>query len=109
MAQDGFGGMYYTKVDATDYREEGAVGKKGLFFDELNTWTQSGTMRMLRKGDWKLVYDMNANGQLYNLKADPSELNNLFSDKKFNKVNAARKSKVDDNTARMQSIKQLGV
>lgn len=86
MAQDGFGGMYYTKVDATDYREEGAVGKKGLFFDELNTWTQSGTMRMLRKGDWKLVYDMNANGQLYNLKADPSELNNLFSDKKFNKV-----------------------
>lgn len=29
---------------------------------------------------------MNANGQLYNLKADPSELNNLFSDKKFNKV-----------------------
>ena len=27
----------------------------------------------------------------------------------FYKVNAARKSKVDDNTARMQSIKQLGV
>jgi len=25
------------------------------------------------------------------------------------KVNAARKSKVDDNTAKMQSIKQLGV
>ena len=25
------------------------------------------------------------------------------------KVNAARKSKVDDNKARMQSIKQLGV
>lgn len=31
-----------------------------------------------------------------------------MEDKKF-KVNAARKSKVDDNTARMQSIKQLGV
>jgi len=28
---------------------------------------------------------------------------------KIIKVNAARKSKVDDNTARMQSIKQLGV
>ena len=27
----------------------------------------------------------------------------------WNKVNAARKSKVDDNTAKMQSIKQLGV
>lgn len=81
IAQDRFGGMYYTRNDATDYREEGAVGKKGLFFDELNTWTQSGTMRMLRKGDWKLVYDMDGNGQLYNLKDDPSELDNLFEKK----------------------------
>ncbi len=29
--------------------------------------------------------------------------------KSFIKVNAARKSKVDDNTAKMQSIKWLGV
>lgn len=86
MVQDGFGGMYYTKADATDYKEEGAVGKKGLFFDELNTWTQSGTMRMLRKGDWKLVYDMDGNGQLYNMKKDPSELNNLFTDSRYGKV-----------------------
>jgi len=34
----------------------------------------------------------------------------LFSfSREYSKVNAARKSKVDDNTARMQSIKQLGV
>lgn len=32
-----------------------------------------------------------------------------FEKEHFSKVNAARKSKVDDNTARMQSIKQLGV
>lgn len=86
MSQDGFGGMYYTKADGTDYKAEGAVGKRGLFFDELNTWTQSGTMRMLRKGDWKLVYDMNANGQLYNLKKDPSELKNLFTDKSWSSI-----------------------
>lgn len=86
MVQDGFGGMYYTKNDAIDYMEEGAVGKKGLFFDELNTWTQSGTMRMIRKGSWKLVYDMDANGQLYNIEKDPSELVNLFSDKKYKKI-----------------------
>lgn len=86
MVQDGYGGMYYTKEDASDYRAEGAVGKKGLFFDELNTWTQSGTMRMLRKGDWKLVYDMDGNGQLYNLAKDPSELDNLFGNKKYDKV-----------------------
>lgn len=86
IAEDGFGGMYYTKEDGTDYREEGAVGKKGLFFDELNTWTQSGTMRMLRKGDWKLVYDMDGNGQLYNLANDPSELINQFDNKTFEAV-----------------------
>lgn len=81
MAEDGYGGMYYTKEDGTDYRAEGALQKKGLFFDELNTWTQSGSMRMLRKGEWKLVYDMDGNGLLYNLANDPSELKNLFDDK----------------------------
>lgn len=86
MAQDGFGGMYYTRDDATDYQAEGAVGKKGLFFDELNTWTQSGTMRMLRKGDWKLIYDMDGNGRLYNLKDDPSELKDRFADKRYARV-----------------------
>lgn len=35
--------------------------------------------------------------------------NSKVLDKYLFKVNAARKSKVDDNTARMQSIKQLGV
>lgn len=86
IVQDGFGGMYYTKNDDTDYVKEGAISKKGLFFDELNTWTQSGTMRMIRKGCWKLVYDMDANGQLYNIEKDPSELVNLFSDKKYKRI-----------------------
>lgn len=84
MVEDGYGGMYYTKEDGTDYIKEGAVGKKpGLFFDELNTWTQSGTMRMIRSDEWKLVYDMDANGQLYNLKTDPSGLDNLFYKKEY--------------------------
>lgn len=86
MVEDGYGGMYYTREDGTDYVKEGAVSKKPGFFDELNTWTQSGTMRMLRKGDWKLVYDMDGNGQLYNLSKDKAELNNLFEDKKYQKV-----------------------
>lgn len=83
IAEDGYGGMYYTKEDGADYREEGAVGKQGLFFDELNTWSQSGTMRMLRKGDFKLVYDMDGNGRLYNMKDDPSELDNLFGNPQY--------------------------
>ena len=39
----------------------------------------------------------------FDFDSDNSKLINSF------KVNAARKSKVDDNTAKMQSIKQLGV
>lgn len=77
MAECGYGGMYYTARDGTDYAGEGAVSGD-RFFDELNTWSQSGSMRMLRKGDWKLVYDMIGNGELYNLVRDPAELVNLF-------------------------------
>ena len=83
MAEAGFGGQYYTKEDATDYRAEGAVHDKPYFFDELNTWSQSGSMRMVRMGDWKLIYDMAGNGELYNMKKDPSEINNLFGNKKY--------------------------
>ncbi len=36
-------------------------------------------------------------------------LNQKFKPIQSFKINAERKSKVDDNTARMQSIKQLGV
>lgn len=57
--------------------------KNGLFFDELNTWSQSGTISMVRKGDWKLVMDMHGKGELYNMKKDPSEMNNLFGSKKY--------------------------
>jgi len=86
LVQDGYGGMYYTREDGVDFKEEGAIGKKGFFFDELNTWTQSGSMRMIRKGDWKLVYDMDGNGQLYHMKEDPSELNNLFGNAGYKKI-----------------------
>ncbi|MFV0378644.1 MAG: sulfatase [Mangrovibacterium sp.] len=86
MVEDGYGGMYYTKEDGTDYEAEGALSETPGFFDELSTWTQSGTMRMLRRGDWKLVYDMDGNGQLYNLYKDKAEMNNLFQEKKYEKV-----------------------
>lgn len=36
-------------------------------------------MRAIRRGDWKLVFDMQEHGQLYNLAEDPVELNNLFN------------------------------
>lgn len=98
MCQDGYGGMYYTAEDGTDFRAEGAVGREAGFFDCLNTWTQSGTMRMLRSGDWKLVCDMNGNGWLYNLAKDPSEVNNLF----YAKKHSAERNRMIENLLRWE-------
>ena len=77
-AEQGFGGLHIDDTYPLDPRDEGAAGKGG--FDELNTWTQSGSMRMLRKDDWKMEYDMMGRGALYNLRGDPSELTNLWDD-----------------------------
>ena len=46
---------------------------------------------------------IDSKGPIFYLQSRVGKNGHLF------KVNAARKSKVDDNTARMQSIKQLGV
>lgn len=84
MVEQGFGGADFTREESLTFKDEGAVQlNRVAHFDELNTWTQSGTQRMLRKGDWKLVMDNCGRGELYNLKKDPSEINNLFGNKKY--------------------------
>jgi arylsulfatase A-like enzyme len=84
MVQQGFGGLHFTNLEQYDpYTQDGNITKGKTEFDELNTWTQSGTLRMLRKDDWKLAYDMQGNGQLYNLVKDPEEINNLFGKPEF--------------------------
>ena len=75
-SEHGFGGLHYTADD--DFGAHGDGLSPAIGFDELNGWSQSGTMRAIRKGDWKLVFDMQEHGQLYNLAEDPVELNNLF-------------------------------
>ena len=77
-AEQGFGGLHYAPDDDLDPVEEGALND-AVRFDCLNSWSQSGTMRMLRKGDWKLVFDMQGRGQLYHLASDPAELTDLYS------------------------------
>lgn len=73
----GLGGLYYEDSDniptsiSHDPRRSGS-------WDELNKVTQSGNQKMVRMGDWKLVYDMMGYGQLYHLTSDPGELTNLF-------------------------------
>jgi arylsulfatase A-like enzyme len=83
--EHGFGGLHYTAEDSLDPFAEGALND-GCSYDCLNSWTQSGQMRMVRKDRWKLVFDMQGNGQLYNLAEDPAELHNVFGQKAYRAV-----------------------
>ncbi|MFI2741652.1 sulfatase [Zhouia sp. PK063] len=85
--QQGYGGLRYVNFEEYDpYTDDGTIKKGAIACDELNTWTQSGRLRMLRKGDWKLVYDMQGHGKLYNLKDDPAEVNDLYANKKYSGI-----------------------
>ena len=76
-AEQGFGGLHYTAEDhLVDLAADGL--NPSVSFDCLNSRSQSGTMRMIRKGDWKLAFDMQGDGQLYNLAEDPAELDNRY-------------------------------
>jgi choline-sulfatase len=50
--------------------------------DEVPVWTggMAVRQRMLRSGDWKLIYYHGYRPQLFNLAADPDELRNLGDD-----------------------------
>ena len=80
MVQQGYGNLRYVNFDKySPYDDDGTVKRGSIQADELNTWTQSGRLRELRKGDWKLVYDMQGQGNLYNLSQDPAGINDLYS------------------------------
>ena len=78
----GIGGLFYGPRDNLDFRKAQIVGVPGaiLTFDELNYCSQSGVMKMVRMGDWKLSFDMMGRGQLFNLAEDPHELRNRYGD-----------------------------
>jgi arylsulfatase A-like enzyme len=80
-AEHGFGGLYYGEHEKLDPAQDGlTVSKDGEWgaVDCLNSWTQSGQMRMIRKGDWKLTFDMMGTAKLYDLRSDPHELVDLY-------------------------------
>jgi len=76
-AEQGFGGLHYTAEDELVALTEDGLNPS-VSFDCLNSRSQSGTMRMLRRGKWKLIFDMQGGGQLYNLADDPVELDDLY-------------------------------
>lgn len=73
----GIGGLYYDASDNIPV-EIAEAPKDHHLWDTLNKVTQSGNQKMVRLGNWKLLYDMMGYGQLYNLTADPYEETNLF-------------------------------
>ncbi len=81
-AELGFGGLSYGEGDRPPlhFRYEGAS------FDELNSVTQSGNLKMVRKGNWKVLFDMMGKGELYDLEKDPSELDNRWDDPAYREV-----------------------
>lgn len=83
VIEQGYGGEDITLKDPLTFKKAGSC-KPNIegSFDGLNPWTQSGSLRMVRKGDWKLVMDQNGQGELYNLKKDPAEVDNLFDNEK---------------------------
>ena len=81
-SESGFSGLYWDEEDNLNLEQEGA-SLNGITFDCLNTWTQCGQVRMVRKGDWKLQCDMLGKVYFYNLKDDPFETHNLANDLTF--------------------------
>ncbi|MFT4111158.1 sulfatase [Silvibacterium sp.] len=83
----GVGGLYYDEKDDIPTSISHDAARAGSW-DELNKVTQSGNQKMVRMGQWKLVYDMMGYGQLYNLEKDPGELVNLFNKPEHEKEQA---------------------
>jgi arylsulfatase A-like enzyme len=75
----GVGGRNYTDSDELDYHRWGSVNEQGVIrYDELNTYSQTGIMRTVRRGEWKLNLDQHGKGELYRIAEDPLELHNLY-------------------------------
>ncbi len=79
-------------------KREGALFeiKKAVYSEDAPEYTFSeldymSTLKIIMTPEWKYIYDYNnKTGQLYNLKSDPSELNNLI-DKETTKADQLKK------------------
>ena len=83
-AELGFGGRSY----AEDERPALHFQYGGPSLDELNSVTQSGLLKMVRRGPFKLLYDEEGHGELYDVERDPAELRDLWNVPAFAAVRA---------------------
>lgn len=103
-AEQGSGGLHYSPKDQIDLEKCLISYPKGPTFNEVNIVSQSGSLRMLRKGDYKLVYDIMGHGELYYLPNDPYELNNLFNQAPYAKIQSDMLQELLTRMIRVQDI-----
>lgn len=85
LGEAGYGGVSYTEQDRPPLH----FPYEGPTFDELNSVTQSGEMRMVVEGRYKLIVDDRGEDVLYNLASDPAETENLSDDPAYREVREA--------------------
>ncbi len=83
-AEVGFGGHPYGEQDRPPLHFPYA----GPRIDELNSVTQSGNLKMVRRGAYKLLYSAEGRGELYDLEHDPAEVCDLWNDAAHREVRA---------------------
>jgi arylsulfatase A-like enzyme len=80
-AERGVGGRPMGPGDDPDPAEHTFADERGVTFSELNPVTQSGRSCMVRRGRWKLVADVTGDVRLYDLDADPRELDDVSAER----------------------------
>ncbi len=60
----------------------------GPHLDELNSFTQSGLLKMVRRGPYKLLYSEDGRGELYQVEQDPAELHDLWNEPGYAEIRA---------------------
>lgn len=83
-AEVGFGGLPYDEDEHPPLH----FPYEGPTFDELNSVTQSGNLKMVRMDQWKLTYDVAGHSELYDLESDPFELRNLWRAPEYQETRA---------------------
>ena len=85
LGESGFGGVSYTEDDRPPLH----FPYEGPTFDELNSVTQSGELRMIVEERYKLIVDDRGEDVLYDLVADPAESEDLSNNPAYREVREA--------------------
>ncbi|WP_193105125.1 sulfatase-like hydrolase/transferase [Brachybacterium sp. FME24] len=82
LGELGYGGVSYEETDRPPLH----FSYEGAGFDELNSVTLGGEMRMLVHGHHKLVVDDHGHDTLHDLTADPLEIHDLSEDPEHQEI-----------------------